>query len=400
MTEPHEKKHDVATSTTAVQGGESWPKPHSAITTPIVATATYTFKDTQELVSFMEGHIEREEYGRYGNPTVRALEAHVAALEATETALAFSSGMAALTTAIFALVKSGSHVILFRDCYRRTRQFVTTFLDKLGVTHTLIEPGDIAGLAAAIRPETKLVISEAPTNPYLNVVDLDAMVAVVKQHRSVKTLIDATFATPINMRPAAHKVDLVVHSATKYLGGHNDVLGGVVAGSQALLSLVREGRDVLGGVLDPHGAYLILRGIKTLAVRVAQQNRSAQQIAEFLEAHASVKRVWYPGLASHPSHVVAKRLMRGFGGVVTFELNTDLAGAGRFVDALRVPRIAPSLGGVESLVEQPALMSFFELTSEQREAVGMRDALIRYAVGIEDAADLLADLRAALDTLQ
>lgn len=388
-----------ATSTIAVQGGEKWPKPDSAVTTPIAATATYTFKDTAELVSFMEGHIEREEYGRYGNPTVRALEAHVAALEGTDSALAFSSGMAAMTTAIFALVKAGSHVILFRDCYRRTRQFVTAFLDKLGVTHTLIEPCDIEGLKAAIRPETKLVISEAPTNPYLNVVDLDAMVAVVKQHRSIKTLIDATFATAVNLRPAQHKVDLIVHSATKYLGGHNDALGGVVAGSQALLSLVREGRDVLGGVLDPHGAYLILRGIKTLALRVAQQNSSAQRMAEFLEAHPKVRRVWYPGLASHPSHEVAKRLMTGFGGVVTFELNTDLAGAGRFIDALKIPRIAPSLGGVESLVEQPALMSFFELTTEQREAIGMRDALIRYAVGIEDPADLLADLEHALSVL-
>ncbi|MBL8684964.1 MAG: aminotransferase class I/II-fold pyridoxal phosphate-dependent enzyme [Myxococcales bacterium] len=388
-----------ADSTLAVHGGERWPKPNDAITTPIAATATYTFGDTAELVSFMEGSVQREEYGRYGNPTVHALEAKCAALEATDGALAFASGMAAVTTAILALVKSGAHVVLFRDCYRRTRQFVTTTLDRFGVTHTLVEPGDIEGLARAIRPETKLVISEAPTNPYGNVVDLDAMVSVVKKHRGVKTMIDATFATPINLRPAVHGVDLVVHSATKYYGGHNDALGGIVAGPEHLLSLVKEQRDVLGGIMDPHCAYLLLRGLKTLSLRVRQQNFSALAIARALEGHPKVRRVWYPGLESHPSHAVAKRLMTGFGGVVTFELATDLAGAGRFIDALKIPRIAPSLGGVESLVEQPALMSFFELTTEQREAVGIKDALVRYAVGIEEPEALIEDLRAALDVI-
>lgn len=389
-----------ADSTLAVHGGERWPKPNDAITTPIAATATYTFRDTQELVSFMEGSVQREEYGRYGNPTVHALEAKCAALEATDGALAFASGMAAVTTAILALVKSGTHVVLFRDCYRRTRQFVTTTLDRFGVTHTLVEPGDIAGLASAIRPETKLVISEAPTNPYGNVVDLDAMVSVVKKHRGIKTMIDATFATPINMRPAAHGVDLVVHSATKFFGGHNDALGGIVAGPEHLLSLVKEQRDVLGGVMDPHCAYLILRGLKTLALRVSRQNSSALTIARALEAHPKVRRVWYPGLESHPSHGVAKRLMTGFGGVVTFELDAGLVETGRFIDALKIPRIAPSLGGVESLVEQPALMSFFELTTEQREAVGIKDSLVRYAVGIEEPDALVADLLSALGALE
>jgi cystathionine gamma-synthase len=392
-----ERPKDTADSTLSVHGGERWPKPNDAVTTPIAATATYTFKDTAELVSFMEGELDREEYGRYGNPTVRALEAKCAALEGTDAALAFSSGMAAVTTAILAFVKQGSHVVLFRDCYRRTRQFVTTTLDRFGVTHTLVEPGDIDGLAAAIRPETRLIVSEAPTNPYGNVLDLDAMVAVAKKHRGVKTLIDATFATPVNLRPAAHGVDLVVHSATKFFGGHNDVLGGIVAGPSHLLSLVKEQRDVLGGVMDPHGAYLVLRGLKTLALRVHKQNATALALARALEAHSAVRRVWYPGLESHPSFNSASRLMKGFGGVVTFELATDLAGAGRFVDALKIPRIAPSLGGVESLVEQPALMSFFELTTEQREAVGIKDSLIRYAVGIEDSDDLIADVLRALE---
>jgi cystathionine gamma-synthase len=394
-----DRTKNLADSTLAVHGGEVWPKPHDAIATPIAATATYTFRDTAELVEFMEGKLDREEYGRYGNPTVHALERKCAALEGTDGALAFASGMAAVTTAILSFVKQGSHVVLFRDCYRRTRQFVTATLERFGVTHTLVEPGDIEGLAAAIRPETRLVISEAPTNPYGNVLDLDAMVSVVKKHRGVKTLIDATFATPVHLRPARHGVDLVVHSATKYLGGHNDALGGVVAGPAHLLSLVKEQRDVLGGVMDPHGAYLVLRGIKTLALRVNKQSETALALARALEAHPKVRRVWYPGLESHPSHAVARRVMTGFGGVVTFELDADLAGAGRFIDALKLPRIAPSLGGVESLVEQPALMSFFELTTEQREAVGIKDSLIRYAVGVEEPADILDDALRALEAI-
>ena len=343
----------------------------------------------------MEGRKEREEYGRYGNPTVRLVEERVAALEGTEDALFFSSGMAAVTSTILALVKAGEHVILFSDCYRRTRQFVTRFLSQFGVEHTLVGPADLDALRAALRPNTKLVISEAPTNPYLTVVDLPRLSEICKPKR-VRTLIDATFATPVNLNPTDHGIDLIVHSATKYLGGHNDVLAGVVAGSSALVSLVRDVRHMMGAVCDPHAAYLVHRGLKTLALRVEQQNASAQAIAEALEAHTRVKRVWYPGLASHPSHAVATRLMRGFGGVVTFELDGDLDATSRFVDRLRIPRIAPSLGGVESLVEQPALMSYFELSTEQREAVGIKNSLVRYSVGIESADDLIADLLQAL----
>jgi cystathionine gamma-synthase len=382
--------------TVAVHGGEPRTYPYDALTAPIAQTATYSFADTAELVAYFEGHKDREEYGRYGNPTVRLVEEKLAALEGTEDAAAFSTGMAAVTTAILALVKSGSHVILFADCYRRTRQFVTSFLDRFGVSATLVPPADVKALEAAIRPETRLVICEAPTNPYQTVVDLDAMVEVCRARR-VKTLIDSTFATPINLRPASHGVDLVVHSATKYLGGHNDVLGGVIAGGHALVSLVRDLRHVFGANLDPHAAYLIHRGMKTLALRVEHQNRSAQALAEALSGHPRVRRVFYPGLPSHPNHETARRVMRGFGGVVTFEVDADLQGTSRVVDAFRIPRIAPSLGGVESLVEQPALMSYFELSTAQREAIGIKDSLIRYAVGIEDTGELLADLRQALD---
>ena len=382
--------------TPAVHGGEPDRYAHDALTAPIVQTATYTFANTAELIEYMEGRKEREEYGRYGNPTARLLEERVACLEGTDDAVSFSSGMAAVTSAILALVKSGEHVILFSDCYRRTRQFVTRFLSQFGVEHTLVGPADIEELERSIRPNTKLVISEAPTNPYLTVVDLPRLSAICRPKR-IRTLIDATFATPINLNPSDHGIDLVIHSATKYLGGHNDVLAGVVAGGSSLVSLVRDVRHMMGAVCDPHAAYLVHRGLKTLALRVQQQNESTQAIAEALEAHPRIARVWYPGLESHPSHAVATRLMRGFGGVVTFEVRGDLDTTSRFIDALKIPRIAPSLGGVESLVEQPALMSYFELSTEQREAVGIKNNLVRYSVGIEGLDDLLADLMQALD---
>jgi cystathionine gamma-synthase len=286
---------------------------------------------------------------------------------------------------------------LFADCYRRTRQFVTTFLDRFGVSNTLIPPADVEALAAAIRPETRLVIAEAPTNPYQTIPDLERVVEICRE-KKVKTLIDSTFATPVNFRPAGYGIDIVVHSATKYLAGHNDVLGGVVAGKAGLVSLVRDLRSLFGACLDPHAAYLIHRGMKTLALRVEQQNVSALAMAERLERHPRVRRVWYPGLVSHPNHETAKHLMTGFGGVVTFEIDGDLQDTSRVVDACRIPRIAPSLGGVESLIEQPALMSYFELSTEEREAIGIKNNLVRYAVGIEDTDELIADVLNALDS--
>ena len=387
---------DISQKTLAVHGGEPRTYPYDALAAPITQTATYSFADTAELIAYFEGRKDREEYGRYGNPSVRLVEEKVAALERTEDCVAFASGMAAVTSTILALVKSGSHVILFADCYRRTRQFVTSFLDRFGVSSTLIPPADVDALREAIRPETRLVIAEAPTNPYQTIPDLEQMVDICRERR-VKTLIDSTFATPINFKPSTYGIDIVVHSATKYLAGHNDVLGGVVAGKASLVSLVRDLRSVFGACLDPHAAYLIHRGIKTLALRVEQQNASAQALAERLEAHPRVTQVWYPGLTSHSCHETATRLMKGFGGVVTFSLDSDLDGTSRFVDACALPRIAPSLGGVESLIEQPALMSYFELSTEEREAIGIKNNLVRYAVGIEDTDELIEDVVRALD---
>jgi cystathionine gamma-synthase len=385
--------------TAAVHAGAQRRRPYDAITPPIVQSATYTFVDSAELIEFQSGRLEREEYGRYGNPTVRAVEARLAALEsptAPAAATLSASGMSAITTAMFALLPAGSHLILTDDGYRRTRQFARTLLGRLGVEHTVVPAGDLDALAAAIRPGiTRLIVIEVPTNPYLRVVDLARLAEIARAQR-VKTLVDATFATPFNLRPLEHGIDLVVHSATKYLAGHNDLLAGVTIGRPQLISALRDVQGIIGGISDAHTAYLIDRGLKTLALRMERQNASGLAVARFLEAHPRVTRVHYPGLESHPDHAVAARQMRGFGGVVSFEVAGELMDAAAIIDRLRIPYIAPSLGGVESLVEQPAIMSYYEMTTEERLAVGIRDTLIRYSCGVEDTDDLIADLAQAL----
>jgi cystathionine gamma-synthase len=394
------EKRRTANSTDAVHAGAKRGRPHHTLSPAVAHTATYTFEDTEDLVRYMRGEDadpEREEYGRYGNPTVREVEQRMAALEASDDAVAFSSGMAAVTAALLALLKSGDHVVLFNDCYRRTRQLVTHLLPRLGIEHSLVPAGDLDALDAAIRPSTRLVLSESPTNPYLFCVDLEQLVRRVKGRGRIRILVDSTFATPINCRPLEFGVDLVVHSATKYLSGHNDVLGGFACGPQHLVSLLRDTRDVTGAVLDPHAAFLIGRGIKTLAVRVAQQNLTAHAIAVALERHPRVERVFYPGLASHSSHAVASRQMAGFGGVVSFIVKGGREAASRVVDRAELAQIAPSLGGVETLIEQPALMSYFELGDAELEEIGIHPALIRLSVGIEDGPELERDLLRALE---
>jgi len=383
-------------STIAVHGGEPRPKPAHALATPIVQTATYTFANTQELKDHFDGKIDRVEYGRYGNPTQRIAETKLAAIEGAGDCLLFASGMAAMTTALFAMLSRGTHVVITDDSYRRTRQFLNQTLPRFGVEVSTVPAGDYDALEDAIRPTTRVLLSESPTNPYNRILDLERFAAIGRKHR-VKTVIDATFATPYNQRPLEWGVDVVMHSATKYLGGHNDLLAGALLASRDIVDAVRGLQSVTGAVVDPFAAYLLVRGLKTFALRLERQNANAQAIAEFLEAHPRVGPVHYAGLPSHPEHEVARRQMRGFGAVVSFEVEGSLDTASRVVDACRIPYIASSLGGVESLIEQPAIMSFYELTTEERLQIGIKDNLIRYAVGIEDADDLVADLAQALD---
>jgi len=386
-------------STRVVHAGETRRKPYHALTTPIVHSGPFTFANTEDLIAYQEAHLagdtERVEYGRYGNPTVAAAERKLADLEGGEAALLFSSGMAAVTVSLLALLSTGAHVVMTDDCYRRTRQFATDFLPTFGVEATQVPLGDYNALEKAIRPNTTLVLSESPTNPYLRVVDIPRLVEIARRH-TLWTVLDSTFATPINQRPLEFGVDLVIHSATKYLGGHNDLLAGAAVGSRPMIAQLRETQGMIGAICDPNTAYLLLRGLKTLELRLLRQNETASKIARCLEGHPKVRRVFYPGLPSHPDHAIARAQMRGFGGVVSFELHGGLEATGRFVDALQIPYIGPSLGGVESLVLHVALSTYYELSSAERAAIGISDSLVRLAVGIEDADDLMADLDQAL----
>jgi cystathionine gamma-synthase len=392
---PKHGPRDAGPSTRAVHAGDREHRESDAVTSPVHLTSTYWFRDSEELRAYQEGRLVRDEYGRYGNPTWRAVERKLAELEGAEQAVLFASGMCAATTLFLALLPRGAHLVVTSDCYRRTRQFIEVYLAKLGVETSVIEPADVKKLEAALRRDTALFFTELPTNPYLRVIDLPEAVRACRA-RGTRVVIDSTFASPVNLRALDHGADLVIHSATKYLGGHNDLLAGAAVGSGEAIAELRKAVGILGGVTDAHSAYLLLRGIKTLALRMKKHNANGLHVASWLETHPKVRRVWYPGLASHPDHAIAKRLLAGAGGVVTFEVEADFDGTVRFIDACRIPYIAPSLGGVESLVEMPALMSFWDRTPEERAALGMSDSLVRLSCGIEDADDLVADLEQAL----
>jgi cystathionine gamma-synthase len=391
-------KHPPGSSTRAVHGGErdGRPRVSDALTTPIVQTSTYWFRDTQELIDYQEGRYSSFEYGRYGNPTVRAAEEKLRALDGAEDCLISASGMNSITTLLLALLPRNGSIVTTHDCYRRTRQFIGTVLPKLGIETTVIDPSDIAALEEALAAKPTLFFSESPTNPYLRVVDIPR-VAELCHAEDVLVVIDSTFASPVNQQALSLGADIVLHSGTKYLAGHNDVMAGVLLGNEDRIAPIRELHGIMGGVIDPHAAYLLLRGLKTLALRVQRANHNAERLASFLEHHHAVERVHYPGLQSHPDHEVALAQMSGFGGVVSFQIRGDLESASKFIDALRIPYIAPSLGGTESLVEQPTVISYWDQSAEERAKLGIADNLIRYACGVEDAEDLLADIEQALD---
>lgn len=371
-----------------------------AIAFPIVQTATYAFKNTAELIEYNEDRYSSFEYGRYGNPTARAVEQKIAALEGADDCLVSASGMNAVTSMLLSLVPQGGHIITTSDCYWRTRQFMLNFLPKMSITLSIVPPGDIPALQKALdeNPTTTLFFSESPTNPYLRCIDIELITGMCHKTGAF-VCIDSTFATPINQRAIALGADLSLHSGTKYMAGHNDVLAGVLAGKQELVDKVREFHNIMGGVVDPHAAYLLLRGLKTLELRVERQNRSALEISKRLEKHPEIKQVWYPGLESHPDHVIAKKQMTGFGGVVSFEVKGDLWRCAKFIDNVKLPYIAPSLGGVESLIEMPAVQSYWSFGPAGRAKIGIKESLIRFSIGIEGVEDIWADLAQSLDNL-
>lgn len=318
-------------------------------------------------------------------------------LEQAEDCLVSSSGMNAATTMLLALVPAGGHIVTTTDCYRRTRQFIQTVLPKMGIGATVIDPSDLKALEKALDDhDVSLFFSESPTNPYLRCVDVGAIKRICEP-KGCLVAIDSTFATPVNQRACCLGADLVLHSGTKYLAGHNDVLIGAIAGKAEPVAAVRAMHNVLGGTVDPHASWLLLRGLKTLGLRVARQNATALELAKRLESHPRVGRVHYPGLPSHRDHEIAKRQMSGFGGVVSFEVDADLWGTAAVIDGVRIPYIAPSLGGVESLIEQPTVISYWDQGPDERARIGIKDGLIRYAAGVEDVEDLWSDLERALD---
>lgn len=383
-------------STRAIHAGEGRRRYADSITTPIIQAATYTFADTKDIEAYTKGGKERFEYGRYGNPTEKVAMRRLADLEGAEDAVVFSSGMSAVTTTLLTLLQSGDHLVITDDAYKKTLEFCNSYIQRFGIECTVVPFGDYDALDHAVQANTRLILSESPTNPYLNIFDLERLRVIARRH-GVLTLIDSTFATPYNQRPLEWGVDLVLHSCTKYLAGHNDILAGVVLGRKELIEEIRKLHKAMGGVIDAHCCYLLLRGMKTFALRVARQNETAQRVAEHLEAHPLVKRVYYPGLPGHPHHDIAKAQMTGFCGVVSFDIRGTLATAKRFLDNLQLCFIAPSLGGVETLITHPALVSYYDKTRPERYALGITDTLLRLAVGIEEADDIIADLDQALE---
>jgi cystathionine gamma-synthase len=390
------KKNSQGFSTLAVHAGEIRYNEYGAITTPIVQSSTFIFKNTKEIRELAEGAKNRYEYGRYGHPTQYAAEGKLAALEGAEDAVLFSSGMSALTTALFALLNAGDHVIVTDDAYKRTLDFCKTRLNKFDIECTVVKMCDYTAIKRAIRKNTRLFLSESPTNPYLNIMDLERLMSIFSKRRDIMVISDSTFATPYNQRPLDFGVHLVIHSATKYLGGHNDLLAGVVLGKKSLTTPIREYLKVTGGVIDPHSSYLLIRGLKTFELRMKRHNENGQAMAEFLEAQPDIRRVYYPGLKSHPHYDVAKRQIKGYGGVVTFEMKDDVKYVHKFLSALKIINIGPSLGGVESLITHPASISYYDYTRKERLAVGIKDGLIRLAMGVENPEDLIEDIKNAI----
>jgi cystathionine gamma-synthase len=383
-------------STQAVHAGEERLESGEPISETIFTASTYAFSDTQTLLDFIVQKQPRHEYARYGNPVEKVTEQKLAALEGAEDAILYSTGMTALAGLFLGLLKAGDEVVLFDECYLRTREFCAEQLPRFGITSRLVRTGDYAQLEAAITSATRLLVSESPTNPHLTVIDL-ARFAEIGKRRGVETAVDATLATPYNVRPLDHGIDYVVHSCTKYLAGHNDLLAGAVLGRRDKLESLRKFRGLTGMINAPHNEQLLLRGLKTFELRMRRHNENGQRVAEFLSRHPRIEKVYYPGLPSHPTHEIARQTMRGFGGVVTFQVkDADWRETADVLDALRIARIAPSLGGAESLVEQPLILSYYEFTPEDRRAQGISDNMIRLACGLENPEDLIADLEQAL----
>ena len=390
------KNKQTGFSTKAVRAGERTDPETGSVVTPIYETSVFAFSSTQQLIDAVTEKNSRDVYTRWSNPTITAAETKIAELEAAEDCAVFSSGMAAISTAIINVVSPGDHIVSVRDLYGGTVSLFTDLMTRFKVRTTFVESTNMSEIESAVKSDTKVLFLETPTNPTLKLVDL-AKAAEIAGEKGANVLVDNTLASPYNQQPLHFGCSATIHSATKYLGGHNDVSAGAIAGPKELIGPMKMLRRELGGILDPHAAWLLLRGMKTLAVRMEKQNANGQEVAEYLENHPKVERVYYPGLRTHPQHLLAKRQMKGFGGVLSFELKGDLNRTIRFVDNLKLALLGASLGGTETLVSQPSTVSHYFMDPAERRKAGISDSLVRLSLGIEDADDIIADLAQAFD---
>ena len=366
-----------------------------SLTTPIYETSTFVFDSVADVIKYQEGKLNGYLYSRYENPTVVSAEQKLAAVDGAEVSLLFSSGMAAISTALLTLLESGDEILCCSAIYGGTFHIIEDLLPRLGIAHRFISIEELADVGSAIGPNTKIVWFESPINPTLRCIDVRAVAAACRK-AGVLAAMDNTFASPINQPVLAMGIDLSMQSCTKYLNGHSDVTGGVLSGSQSLMAPIAKMRRLLGGVMDPQPAFALARGLKTMPLRVAQHNANALAVAKHLEGHSAIERVFYPGLASHPDHAIAAGQMSGFGGVVTIDVKGGKDGAFRVFDKLKVIKRAASLGGVESICSLPILTSQYGLTDEELVKAGVSKGMIRISIGLEDSADLIADLDQAL----
>ncbi len=380
--------------TLSVWAGEDKDSWWGATQVPVVHSVAFGYRNVEEWQDAALGRTRGHIYSRNTNPTVFAFEEKIRLLEGAEAAAGFATGMAAVSNSLFALLSPGDRVVSVKDTYGGTNKFFGEFLPRFQIRVELCDTTDHEAIEAAIAQGCRVLYVETPTNPTLKVMDI-ARLARAAHQVGATVVADNTFATPINQKPLALGVDLVLHSATKFLGGHADALGGVICGPKSLVRKIHHHREITGAALDPTAAYLLLRGMKTLHLRIRQQNESALQIARFLESHPQVSRVFYPGLPSHTHHDVARRQMRGFGGVLSFMLKGGFEAVRAFLPRLRYVHLAANLGAVETIAGPPATTSHVECTAQEREAMGIPEGLIRYSVGIEETDDLIADLKQA-----
>jgi cystathionine beta-lyase/cystathionine gamma-synthase len=390
-------KRVMGTGTDCIHAGEErHGKGNVSLTTPIAQTSVFVLEKFADLKRYAEGKGDQFYlYSRYANPTVTAAEQKIAALEAAEACVATSSGMAAFLCAVLSVCQAGDEIVAPLDIYGGTLKLMETVLARCGIRTRFVPFPDLERIERYIQPRTRMMLIETPNNPVMRCFDLRKMAAIAREHELV-TLVDNTFATPVLQRPLALGIDLVYHSATKYLGGHSDVTAGALAGSKKWIDTARQVMIVTGGCLDPHAAYLLIRGMKTLEIRVRKACRNAHAVAEFLHGHKKVARVFYPGLADNPFHEIAKSQMRDAGMMVSFDLRGGMKSAERFIDSLQVWCLATTLGGVESTLSYPVLSSHVGISKERLKLLGVNDGTIRLSAGIEDADDLIADLEEAL----